>query len=97
MIATAPHCDPRVLHEPLSCEYCDLPEYQPLHQARTDGKIAYTGRPKIGLKLCPSDEARGVGEAGRAWYGNRAKPKGCTCSMFKLPGDYPCPFHQETK
>lgn len=64
-----PHCDPRVLHEPSICEYCDL---SPAAQGdRISKGINFTGRQEPGLKPCPSDAARGVGGAGRAWGGNR--------------------------
>jgi len=43
-----PHCDPRILHAPGECEFCDdRPEWQ---QLRTGWGIAFTGRQPKGLE-----------------------------------------------
>jgi hypothetical protein len=46
-----PHCDPRALHQPSECQYCDLyPEWQALREA---WGIAFTGHPpRAGLPRC---------------------------------------------
>jgi hypothetical protein len=67
-----PHCDPRVLHGPNECEYCDMhPEWQLLRQ--TWG-IAFTGyEPEEKELPCPADFARG--DTHKLWGGNIAQPK----------------------
>ncbi len=84
-ISCFPHCDPRILHAPGECEYCDeYPEWQKL---RTMWNIAFTGHseddtgqyrdvdgkptPKI---PCPSEWARPL-ELIYRWGGNIPKPK----------------------
>lgn len=43
MISQFPHCDPRVLHRPGDCTYCDRrPQWQELREA---WGIAFTGQP----------------------------------------------------
>jgi len=82
-----PHCDPRVLHAPGECEYCDhYPEWQ---QERVENKVLFTNDPRNAelvdafLKVgrlegefvpCPGMLARG--DAIKIWGGNRAKPAG---------------------
>lgn len=82
-----PHCDPRVLHQPGECEYCDMhPEWQ---AERIQNKVLFTSDPgnaslieeflKTG-KLegefipCPGMLARG--DNIKIWGGNRAKRNG---------------------
>jgi hypothetical protein len=64
-----PHCDPRVLHAPGECVYCDSnPGWQELRQA---WGIAFTGYTPEEKELpCPADYARGDTHA--LWPGNRA-------------------------
>lgn len=63
-----PHCDPRVLHAPGECEYCDRnPKAQGDRLAKS---VNFTGKQEPGLEPCPSDAARGVGGA-HVWGGNR--------------------------
>ena len=82
-----PHCDPRVLHAPNSCVYCDeVPEWQ---QFRIDNKINFTGENDKRKTLCPADIARGF-KGAHKWGGNTPKPKGCKCTMFGLSQ---CPVH----
>lgn len=64
-----PHCDPRVVHSPGSCEYCDNSGLQPIREA---WNIAFTGRPEEGKTPCPGEVARG--ENLEHWSGNRARP-----------------------
>lgn len=77
-MVTAPHCDPRVLHAPGECRFCDAhPEWQ---EARRLWGIAFTGQESDqegeGPDLpCPSDLRRGTGGA-HVWYGNRPTPEG---------------------
>lgn len=65
-----PHCDPRILHAPNECEYCDKqPDWQAL---RAVWGIAFTGyQPEETELPCPADYARG--ETINYWPGNRAK------------------------
>lgn len=64
-----PHCDPRILHAPDECQFCDKhPEWQALRQA---WGIAFTGYEPEGKELpCPADYARGDNHT--KWYGNVA-------------------------
>lgn len=69
-----PHCDPKVLHGPGECEYCDAhPDWQELRQF---WNIAFTGhsddRNSSGRPLipCPSEWDRPV-EVINQWGGNR--------------------------
>lgn len=65
-----PHCDPRILHAPKECEFCD--KRPDLQKARRDWGIAYTGhKPKEGGLPCPAEVARPI-EIIEAWAGNRA-------------------------
>jgi hypothetical protein len=75
-MAEYPHCDTRVLHQPGSCEYCDLHPGQ--QQARVSAGIAFTGcAPLPGQLPCPADEARPAGSPSdhRRWGGNTATSK----------------------
>lgn len=69
-----PHCDPRILHAPGECRFCDMhPEWQELREV---WNIAYTGhKPGDGTLQtpCPADHARGSYHS--KWAGNRAHPK----------------------
>jgi hypothetical protein len=67
-----PHCDPRILHAPSECEFCDLhPEWQYLRQI---WGIAFTGwEPEYKELPDPATHARGYQNA-NAWSGNKAKP-----------------------
>ena len=67
-----PHCDPRILHAPGECEYCDChSEWQTL---RMMWGIAFTGYTPEEKELpCPADYARG--ETHKLWGGNIARPK----------------------
>ena len=69
VIQQYPHCDPRVLHAPGECKYCDAhPDWQAL---RITWGIAFTGHePQEDEKSDPSDKARGTGGA-HVWGGNR--------------------------
>lgn len=64
-----PHCDPRILHAPEECEFCDMhPEWQMLRQY---WGIAFTGYTPEEKELpCPADFARGDNH--KLWYGNTA-------------------------
>lgn len=74
---TFPHCDPRVLHAPGECEYCDLhPDWQEL---RKTWGIAFTGHDPVDDQCsCPADFARPQGSNAdhRNWYGNVARRPG---------------------
>lgn len=66
-----PHCDPRILHAPNECEFCDMhPDWQEL---RIIWSIAFTGyEPEEKELPCPADYARGDNH--KLWHGNVAKP-----------------------
>lgn len=84
---TYPHCDPRVLHEPGECEYCDQrPEWQ---AERIANKVLFTNDPRNSALIeaylktgcfnqeyvpCPGMLARG--DAIKVWGGNVAKRGG---------------------
>lgn len=85
LIQQFPHCDPKVLHKPGECQYCDAhPEWQEL---RKRWGIAYTGHSddsveaydwqgnKIQKPLipCPSEWDRPV-EIIHRWGGNQPIP-----------------------
>jgi hypothetical protein len=67
-----PHCDQRILHAPLECQYCDMhPDWQALRAA---WGIAFTGYTPEGTELpCPADHARG--DSHKKWHGNIAQPE----------------------
>lgn len=65
-----PHCDARVLHHPFDkCVDCN--HYPALQLERFDKKIAFTGRWREGLELCPAEQARPLDVINR-WGGNVA-------------------------
>lgn len=72
-IGQFPHCDSRVLHAPLECEYCDMhPEWQALRQA---WGIAFTGyEPEQKELPDPATHARGLNTV-HAWSGNAPRPR----------------------
>lgn len=71
-----PHCDPRILHAPTECEFCDRhPDWQELRQY---WGIAFTGYEPEDKELpCPADYARG--DSHKLWYGNTARPSPGGC------------------
>jgi hypothetical protein len=73
LVAQYPHCDQYVLHRPSSCEYCGLPENEPLHAYRREHGINYTGENDPAKKQCPA-EARRAKKTIDRWPGNRARP-----------------------
>jgi hypothetical protein len=64
-----PHCDSRILHAPEdNCEACNtFPEWQELREV---WKINFTGHYDPDKKMCPAEEARGLGSLNK-WHGNR--------------------------
>lgn len=74
---TMPHCDPRILHAPGECEYCDeRPDWQKLRQIwgiAFTGKEPSTKEPGRQELPCPADFNRGISH--RKWGGNQARPK----------------------
>ena len=71
-ISQFPHCDPRVLHAPGECEYCD--KHTGWQDLRVAWGIAFTGYEPEGKELpCPADHARG--NTHTLWGGNQAKLK----------------------
>ena len=71
--ALFPHCDSNVLHEPKSCEFCDL--YPEAQAERVAKGINFTGRYDDGKELCPSEGERKL-ETIYRWYGNVPKQIG---------------------
>lgn len=66
-----PHCDPRILHAPGECEFCD--RHQDWQFLRQEWGICFTGYTPDDKELpCPADFARGDKHLG--WHGNVAKP-----------------------
>lgn len=82
--AYAPHCDPRVLHAPGECVYCDhYPDWQNYRQV---AHIAFTNHPaEDGQGPCPADAVRGVGGA-HVWGGNRPR-RYATGGIIRGPRD----------
>ncbi len=69
MSKTWPHCDPRVLHAPGTCEVCDEDPY--LQEIRKVWSIAFSGEEAEENQLpCPSTLFRTENHI-NAWYGNR--------------------------
>lgn len=69
VIRQFPHCDPRILHAPGECEFCD--KHKDWQELRLKWGIAFTGFEPEGTELpCPADHARG--DAHTKWYGNVA-------------------------
>jgi len=69
-----PHCDPRVLHLPKDCEFCDM--YPALQAERIRDGVNFTGENNPKKKPCPAETARGL-KSINSWHGNVAQPKGC--------------------
>jgi len=69
--STVPHCDARVLHAPMECEYCDA--YPNRQRGRVVNRVEFTGHPtREGWCPCPSDVVRGLAGA-HVWRGNVPK------------------------
>ncbi len=67
-----PHCDPRILHAPEECEFCDMhPDWQVLRQY---WGIAFTGYEPEGTEL-PDPATHARGDNINKWHGNIAQPK----------------------
>jgi len=72
---TFPHCEPRVLHAPGECKFCDLhPDWQEL---RKTWGISFTGHSHEDITKisCPAESARGMHSI-NAWGGNRPVEEG---------------------
>ncbi|MBA3875610.1 MAG: hypothetical protein C0498_01515 [Anaerolinea sp.] len=68
-----PHCDPNVLHAPVTCEVCALGGVRRLHALRAQYKIRYTGEQEpAAWDACPSEAYRPVALI-ESWSGNRAR------------------------
>lgn len=63
---TYPHCNPRILHAPGHCEYCD--RHPVLQQARVNLGVNFTGQSDPAKDKCPS------GFTTNLWAGNVAVP-----------------------
>lgn len=72
-----PHCDPRILHAPGQCEFCD--KYPVWQELREMWRIAFTGETPVELRgvgqnhdgpvlPCPADYTRGNSHT--KWTGN---------------------------
>lgn len=64
---TYPHCDPRVLHAPLECEYCD--KHSEWQELRVYWKINFTGHHEPDRTTCPSEIERPLSNINK-WDGN---------------------------
>lgn len=62
-----PHCDPRILHEPGKCTFCDQ---SGLQEIRAQWNIAFTGENNTAKSSCPADLSRTPAQY-HAWSGNR--------------------------
>lgn len=78
-----PHCDPRILHAPNECIYCDKhPKWQ---QLREVWGINFTGENDVTKSKCPAEQARELNTI-ELWGGNvpykkeEELPKKCTLS-----------------
>jgi hypothetical protein len=72
---TFPHCDPKILHAPGECEYCD--EHNDWQHLRELWGIAFTGyEPDESKKELPDPATfvRGFANC-NSWWGNKAKLK----------------------
>jgi hypothetical protein len=92
-IAQFPHCDPRVLHAPHECAYCD--KHSDWQDLRIVWGIAFTGYTPEGTELpCPADHARG--DKHKDWGGNQAQqeiwngvsPKDCPFPDCTIGGSH---------
>lgn len=68
--APFPHCDPKVLHAPGKCEYCD--EYPAMQEERKLDGVNFTGEYNSALKPCPAEAERPLAVIDK-WSGNKAK------------------------
>src|ERR1700686_5507339 len=69
-ITQFPHCDPRILHAPTECSFCD--EHSDWQFLRFQWGIAFTGWEPTEKELPdPATYARGYANA-NAWGGNKA-------------------------
>lgn len=69
-----PHCDPRILHAPGECQFCDAhPEWQALRGA---WGVAFTGYEPEGTEL-PDPATHARGDNAQKWRGNKPSPGGC--------------------
>jgi hypothetical protein len=67
-----PHCDPRVLHAPGACEFCDMhPDWQEL---RRMWNINFTGHYDPEKMQCPAEAERPF-DVIEMWSGNRPWPE----------------------
>lgn len=87
-VPTYPHCDPRVLHSPGQCIYCD--EHKDWQEKRIADKVNFTGQNFEGLSLCPADRARGIGLA-HQWEGNQPRVESDYGRFSSAPLEYPAP------
>lgn len=80
-----PHCDPRILHAPGECEFCDKhSDWQALRQI---WGITFTGYEPEGKELPdPATHIRGFDNA-NAWCGNKAKSR-----LIASGGDGRCQY-----
>lgn len=68
VIKQFPHCDPKVIHKPGDCTYCDQrSEWQELREA---WGINFTGGTDPVKLTCPSELVRDVRSV-HSWHGNR--------------------------
>jgi len=93
-----PHCDPRILHAPGECKYCDAhPDWQEL---RNQWGINFTGGTDPDRYKCPADAARG--DRHETWQGNTVEPRKCKNCRHPKSAHMPnpglrCIFGPDTK
>jgi hypothetical protein len=67
-----PHCDALILHPKDTCKYCEMPEYDVLHEYRRINGINYTGEHDPSKETCPAEKRRSYDTINK-WYGNVPK------------------------
>lgn len=82
-----PHCDPRVLHAPGECQYCDMhPDWQKLREVWS---ICFTGyEPEEDKKELPCPAWFARGDNCQKWGGNVPRPQTEKRSVNKVIGPF---------
>lgn len=89
-----PHCDPRILHAPGECKFCDVyPNWQELRQY---WGIAFTGYEPEGTEL-PDPATHVRGDNANKWQGNIATPLHNHLGGSDVSGCPACAYYKESK
>lgn len=67
-----PHCDPKILHAPNECTYCD--GHRDWQELRDVWNINFTGQHDPNKSTCPAEKARPLSTINK-WSGNTPQPK----------------------